>query len=125
MPADYRMGLVLFVLLELGIYWAMAKSDAPWFHNEAFAPWRNAFLAATAVLWLGIVSLWVAGRRSRRFGWLILLSIVWLLVLAGRIVPAFLIAASALPAFLTIFIGQLGCALMIPAALRERRKAVA
>jgi hypothetical protein len=124
MPGDYRMGLALFVVLELGVYWALARSDTPWFRHEAFAAWRNAFLAMTGVLWIGVLVLWLAGRRSRRFGWMTFLSIVWLVVLVGRIVPAFLIAGSALPAFVTIFIGQLGCGLMIPAAVRERRKAM-
>jgi O-antigen ligase len=123
MPVDFRMGLAVFVLLELGAWLTLAYVKEPWFRHPSFAAWRNGFFGATAVILAGVVVLWLAGSRSRRFGWIILLAVIWLLVLAVRLVPLFMLGGASVPALLTIFVGQLTFGLMVPAAANERRRA--
>lgn len=65
---DYRMGLVLFGLLELGTYAILAAADPPWFSRPETAIWRNVLLAVSVVIWLmvaGPVAGGVAVRAVR------------------------------------------------------------
>ena len=125
MPGDFGVGLAAFVLFELGMYLTVGLTGEPWFTDPKLALWRNIFLAASAVILTATVVLWIAGSRSRRSGLLVALSVVWLVVLTGRLATFFLIAGSSAPILLTLFVGQLAFGLMAPAAIRERRKAAA
>jgi len=125
MGSDFRVGLAFFALFELGTYVAVGLTDEPWLTEPKLALWRNAFLAASAVILTAAAVLWVAGARSQRSGLLVALSVVWLIVLTGRLATFFLIAGSSAPLLLTLFVGQLASCLMAPAAIRERRKATA
>ncbi len=125
MPTDFRAGLVLFLMLEAGTYATLAacgpcRSD----HPELLA-WWGVLVAISAAIILGAIGLWLAGSRSRRFGWIILLAVGWLVVVTARLVPSFVLGGQGVPILLTIYVGQLTFGLMVPAAVRERRKAPA
>jgi uncharacterized membrane protein len=122
MPTDFRMGVVVFALLELVTWLTLAYVKEPWFRHPTFAAWRNGFFGATAALLVGVVALWLTGSRSQRFGWIILVSIVWLVVMAVRLVPLFVLGGASVPTLLTIFVGQFAFGLMVPASSNERRR---
>jgi len=124
-PADVRVGLVFFALLELGTYVTLARATDATPAQPPPGFWRGGFLAATVTIIAGLVVLWWAGRRGRRLGWIVILAVFWLVVLTGRLIPLFVIGGSSVPVLLTIYVGQLMFGLLVPVALHERRKTAA
>ncbi len=121
-PADYRMGVGLFLLLELVVYATLALTEQTHLGRPEAAVWRNATLTVSVIIVVIGVGLWVMGARRVRFGRTVLLCVVWLILLTGRLVPLFVVAGSALPTVLTVYVGQLGVGLIVPASARERRR---
>lgn len=122
LPGDYRMGLTLFILLEVATILALAMAERTAFGVPQAAGWRSAYVGLTAALLVGLIALWLAGPRTNRSRLLIGTCVLWVLFAVGRLVPMFLLAGTALPAVLTIFVGQLAVALMVPAAAIERAR---
>ncbi len=119
MPGDYSAGLLIFFPLELATYAALALAETTGFGQHGAAPWQIGFIGGSIVLvGLAIVLRLVRDRTIRR-GWLTLVAVLWLVLLAARIVPLFLLAGSALPTVLAIFIGELAAVSMVLAAARD------
>lgn len=123
MPTDYRAGLLFFGLLELATYVTLATAKTPWFYEPKLVGWRNALIVVTTGVLLAAAWLWWMGPKTKRFGWLLFLAVAWLIVLTGRLVPMFVVAMHSAPVLVTIFVGQLAFGFLLPAAIRERRKA--
>jgi hypothetical protein len=124
-PADFRAGLLFFALLEVVAWVFLSRVSEPWGGQPAFSPWRNGFLAATTLVVLGVAFLWRAGGRSSWHGLILAIAIFWLLIVAARLVPLWVIGESSVPAFLALFSLQLAFGLMVIAAAGDIRKAVA
>ncbi len=125
MPTDFRAGLLVFALLEIGTYLMLLRAEGSWFGRPNMEAWQSGFVAATVPILGGLVLLWRAGSRGTRPGRIMIFSILWLVVLTVRLVPLFMVGGSSVPVLLTLFAGQLTFALIVPAVADERRKAAA
>lgn len=125
MPIDFRAGLAFFLLLEIGVYAALAASDESWFNQPGRKAWENVFIECSAVIVAGVIGLWLASSRSQRYGWLALTAVGWLVIWLGRLLPLVIVAGSAIPVLLTLFVGQFAFGLMVPLAANATRKTVA
>ncbi len=125
MPIDFRAGLACFFLLEIGVYAALAASDESWFNQPGRKVWENAFAECSVVIVAGVIGLWVASGRSRRYGWLALTAVGWLVIWLGRLLPMGIVAGSATPVLLTLYVGQFAFGLMVPLAANASRKTAA
>ncbi len=122
LSGDYRVGLALFVALEVVTVVALATAERTAFGVPQAAAWRNGYIGLTGFMVIGAVGLWLIGPRTVRSRLLIALGVVWILVLVGRLATAFVVSGTALPAVVTVFIAQLVVALMVPAAVAERAR---
>ncbi len=122
-PTDFHVGLLFVLLFEVGHFITLWVFRRPGTGEPESAGWQYAFGACTVLMAASLVVIWRLGVSRRRWGWILVFSCVWFMLLTGRLVTFFLIADQAVPILLTLVVGQMSFALILPAVAREQRRA--